>query len=152
MGTAQYDEATRQRALRLYYEAIAEDGTTKSGTRRKIGGILGIKPTPFHNWICKAEAAGGEATTQTEQEKDTELNQLRRGNEQLKQANEIVKLASAFRPSAARPQTKIIVDFCMSTGTYFLLSGCVRLSRTKSTKSPLVPITATLAADLGPQT
>lgn len=88
----------RQRALWLYYEVAAEDGATKSGTRRKIGGILDIKPVTLHNWIRKAEAAEVEATTQAEQEKDAELNQLRRENKQLKQANEIVKLASDFSP------------------------------------------------------
>lgn len=49
MSTAQYDVATRERALRLYYEAVAEDGAPKSGTRRKTGGMLDIKPTSLHN-------------------------------------------------------------------------------------------------------
>ncbi|MDK8846465.1 transposase [Corynebacterium sp. MSK297] len=88
----------RQRALRLYYEVVAEDGATKSGTHRKIGRMLDIKPVTLHNWIRKAEAAEVEATTQAEQEKDAELNQLRRENKQLKQTNEGVKLASDFSP------------------------------------------------------
>ena len=40
MTVAKYDQETRERALRLYYEAVAEDGATKSGARRKIGGML----------------------------------------------------------------------------------------------------------------
>lgn len=79
--------------------------------RRKTGGTLHIEPATLHNWIRKAGVTEVETTTQTEQEKDTELNQLRRENKQLKQANEIVKLASAFRPSRSRQQTKVIVAF-----------------------------------------
>lgn len=69
MSTAQYDEATRARVLGLYYEAVAEESTTKSAIRRKIGGMHDINPATLHNWISKAEAAEVEATTQTEQEK-----------------------------------------------------------------------------------
>ena len=96
MTTSKYDQATRERALRMYYETLAEDGATKAGSRRKIGGMLDIKPATLHNWIRKAEAEAQEGKTQTEKEKDAELAQLRKENRQLKEANEILKLASAF--------------------------------------------------------
>ena len=44
MAVAKYDQDTRERALRLYYEVVAEDGATNSGAHRKIGGMLDINP------------------------------------------------------------------------------------------------------------
>lgn len=49
-----------------------------------------------------AEAEQAAGTAQTEQEKDAELAQLRKENKQLKEANEILKLASAFSPRRSR--------------------------------------------------
>ncbi|MGV0412264.1 hypothetical protein [Corynebacterium marquesiae] len=49
MTVAKYDQETRERALRLYYETVAEDDATKSGARRKIGGMLDINPATLHN-------------------------------------------------------------------------------------------------------
>ena len=48
MPVAKYDQETRARAA-LYYETVAEDDATKSGARRKIGGMLDINPATLHN-------------------------------------------------------------------------------------------------------
>lgn len=105
MTVAKYDQETRERALRLYYEAVAKDGATKSGARRKIGGILDINPATLHNWIRKTFATNAQAMAESEQDKDAELAQLRKDNRQLKQANEILKLASAFFAQAECERT-----------------------------------------------
>ena len=98
MAVAKYDQDTRERALRLYYEVVAEDGATNSGAHRKIGGMLDINPATLHNWIHKALATNAQAMAKYKQDKNAELAQLRTDNHQLKEANEMLKLASAFSP------------------------------------------------------
>lgn len=98
MPAAKYDLETRERALRLYHDALKEEGATKSGTRMKIGAMLDIKPATLHNWIRKAEADNASQVSLSEAEKDVEFKRLRRENSQLKEAIEILNLASAFSP------------------------------------------------------
>lgn len=100
MTVAKYVQETREHALGLYYEAVAEDGATKSGVHRKIGGMLDITPATLHNWIRKAEATNAQAMAESEQEKDAELAQLRKDNRQLKEQTRSSKLASAFLAQA----------------------------------------------------
>ncbi|QPK80104.1 IS3 family transposase [Corynebacterium lizhenjunii] len=112
MGTMRFDQETKDRALRLYYEAVAEEGATKIGARRKIGGMLDINPATLNNWILKAEKEAAASSLAAEQDKDAEIARLRKEVKQLTEANEILRLASGFfRPGGARPQTKIVVEF-----------------------------------------
>lgn len=96
MTVAKYVQKTRERALGLYYEAVAEDGATTSGARRKIGGMLDITPATLHNWIREAEVTNAQAMAESEQEKDAELAQLRKDNRQLKEAHEILHVGLSF--------------------------------------------------------
>lgn len=96
MTVAKHVQETREHAVGLYYEAVAEDGATKSSARRKIGGMLDINPATPHNWIRKAEATNAQAMAESEQEKDAELTQLRKDNRQLKEANEILQVGLNF--------------------------------------------------------
>ncbi len=96
MGTMRFDQETKDRALRLYYEAVAEEGATKIGARRKIGGMLDINPATLNNWILKAEKEAAASSLAAEQDKDAEIARLRKEVKQLSEANEILRLASAF--------------------------------------------------------
>lgn len=52
----------------------------------------------LQSWICKVELNQAAARSVSEGEKDRELAALRKENAQLKEANEILRLASAFSP------------------------------------------------------
>lgn len=82
-----------------------EEGATKTGARAKVGGMLDIKPATLHNWIRKAKAAATVETTATQEVQAAELAKLRKENAQLKEANEILKLASASFAQAELDRT-----------------------------------------------
>ncbi|WP_373370047.1 transposase [Corynebacterium cystitidis] len=98
MATSAYDQETRDRAVRMYFTALEEGASSKAAALRDVAGKTGIKETTLRNWARKAETANQEAVELSDTEKDAELEKLRRENKQLKDANEILKLASAFSP------------------------------------------------------
>ncbi|KAB3520970.1 hypothetical protein GC425_06990 [Corynebacterium sp. zg254] len=100
MGTMRFDQETKDRALRLYYEALAEDGAMKIGARHKIGGTFDINPATLNNWILKAGMEAAVSSCAAERDKDAEIARLCQENKQLTEANEILRLASAFSPQA----------------------------------------------------
>ncbi len=66
-----------------------------------IGPMVDVHPETLRVWILKAKAsdaapAGRPASTPVPSIEREELERLRRENRELKQANEILKLASAF--------------------------------------------------------
>ena len=67
MTVAKHVQETRERAVGLYYEAVAEDGATKSGARQKIGGIFDINPATLHKWIRKTKATTAQAMAKSQQ-------------------------------------------------------------------------------------
>ena len=55
-----------------------------------------IKTSTIRNWVRTEEKKVDAAVEQSDAEKDAELITLRKENARLKEANEILKLASAF--------------------------------------------------------
>lgn len=96
MFTQKYDDETKQRAIRLYDEALTEAGTTKIGARRKIGAMLDINEATIHNWLHKRDKENREKAQFNDAETCAEMKRLREEVRQLKEANEILRLASAF--------------------------------------------------------
>lgn len=96
MATSAYDQETRDRAVRMYFGILAEGAPSKAAALREVEAKTGIKATTLRNWARKAETANQEAVELSDAEKDAELQQLRKEVRQLKEANEILKLASAF--------------------------------------------------------
>ncbi|WP_257161597.1 transposase [Corynebacterium cystitidis] len=84
--------------MRVYFTALEEGATSKAAALRDVSGKTGIKETTLRNWARKAENTQKEADQVSEADEDAELKKLRRENQQLKEANEILKLASAFSP------------------------------------------------------
>ncbi|WP_257161743.1 transposase [Corynebacterium cystitidis] len=101
MATSAYDQETRDRAVRMYFTALEEGASPKAAALRDVAGKTGIKETTLRNWARKAETANQEAVELSDAEKDAELQQLRKEVRQLKEANEILKLASAFFAQAS---------------------------------------------------
>lgn len=96
MAISPYDQETRQRAVRLYFEELAGGASSKAAALRAVEAVIGIKTSTIGNWVRAEENRVDVAVEQSEAEKDAELAALRKENARLKEANEILKLASAF--------------------------------------------------------
>lgn len=95
MAISPYDQETRQRAVRLYFEELADGASSKAAALRAVEAVIGIKTSTIRNWV-RTEEKKVDAVEQSDAEKDAELITLRKENARLKEANEILKLASAF--------------------------------------------------------
>lgn len=94
-----YPPEVREKALRLALERLDEYGSAYAAAHA-IGPMVDVHPETLRVWIVKAlkqhtspaaPAVGELAATER-----AELDRLRKENRELKQANEILKLASAF--------------------------------------------------------
>lgn len=98
-----FDPETRERAVRMYQDRIAEFGDSKRGARRHVGELLGINEATLRNWIEDRHGSGRAAAGAvmfSVGDKDAELAALRREVAELRRANEILKTASAFFAAA----------------------------------------------------
>ena len=96
MAISPYDQETRQRAVRLYFEELDDGASSKAAALRAVEAVIGIKTSTIRNWVRAEEKKVDVAVEQSDAEKDAELAALRKENARLKEANEILKLASAF--------------------------------------------------------
>ena len=56
MPVTTYDDETHNRMVRMHFEHLDTDGDSNSATRRKVGGLLGIKESTLRNWVRKAQS------------------------------------------------------------------------------------------------
>lgn len=94
-----FDEASRQRALGMYRDRLAE-GDSKLRARKHVGALLDINPATLRNWVEKDDPTSPAGGGGSETDPATELSRLRRENAELRRANEILKTASAFFAAA----------------------------------------------------
>jgi transposase len=93
-----FDPETRERAVRMYHDHLAEHGGAKLAAREHVGALLDINQATLRNWIEKDKPIV--TTRGTTSEQDAELAALRMENAELRRANEILKTASAFFAAA----------------------------------------------------
>ena len=74
----------------------ADGASSKAAALRAVEAVIGIKTSTIRNWVRAEEKKVDVAVEQSDGEKDAELAALRKENARLKEANEILKLASAF--------------------------------------------------------
>lgn len=99
MAISPYDQETRQRAVRLYFEELADGAESKAAALRAVEAVIGIKTSTIRNWVRVEEKKTVVAVEQSDAEKDAELAALRKENARLKEANEIGETGlSFFRP------------------------------------------------------
>jgi transposase len=92
-----FDDETRARAVRMYQDHLRDQGGSKIGARKHVGGLLDIRPATLRNWVeAEERAVSGIARVGDEIVDVEEVKRLRRENAQLRRANEILKTASAF--------------------------------------------------------
>ena len=94
-----YPQELRDRAIRLARES--------DRPLAHIARDLGIHPEALRTWCRQDEADRGERTEQLSTAEREELKRLRAENRELRQANEILKAASAiFAQGLDRPRTR----------------------------------------------
>ena len=92
--TPTYTAEFRERGVRLYREHRS-DYTSDNAAYRVIASKLGCSHDTLRAWCLQAARDAGERAGLTTDER-ARLKQLERENRQLRQANEILKKASAY--------------------------------------------------------
>jgi len=92
--TPAYPAELRERGVRLFRENRSEYGSDNAAYRA-IAPKLGCSPDSLRVWCQQAERDAGERAGLTSAEKDR-IKELEREVRELRQANEILKKASAY--------------------------------------------------------
>ena len=90
----QFTQADRERAVRLVFEQ-RKGHPSMWATIESIAPMIGCVPQTLHDWVRKHEVEHGMRDGVTQAERDR-LKALEREVKELRRANEILKLASAF--------------------------------------------------------
>ncbi len=94
-----YSPEFRERAVRLAIEH-RDEYQSEAATLTAIAGKLGCSPDSLRVWMRQVQRDGGERPGQTTAEK-ARIKELESEVRQLRQANEILKKASAYFAQAA---------------------------------------------------
>lgn len=89
-----YSPEFRERAVRLLLEH-RDEYPSEAAALTAIAGKLGCSPDSLRVWVRQAQRDGGERPGQTTADR-ARIKELERENRELRQANEILKKASAY--------------------------------------------------------
>ncbi|WP_122974993.1 IS3 family transposase [Comamonas thiooxydans] len=106
----QFSPEVRERAVRMVLEHRGEYPSLWAAID-SIAPKIGCVPQTLHTWVKRVEVDSGvrEGVSTSELQR---LKELERENKELRKANEILKLASAFfRPGGARPPSEALKGF-----------------------------------------
>jgi len=88
-----FDLETRERAVRMYLDRLAEHGGSKREARRRVGALLDINEASIRNWVEAGERTAGVRPGVSRQTDSEEVRSLKRRVAELERANEILKTA-----------------------------------------------------------
>ena len=91
---SRYSPEVRERAVRMVWEHESEHASQWAAVR-SIAGKMGCTAETLRKWVRQAERDQGRRPGLTTDEK-ARLKDLERENRELKRANEILRLASAY--------------------------------------------------------
>lgn len=110
-----YPPELRDRAVRMVEELCRERGS-RYGVIAEVARKLGIGDMSLRNWVKQSQIdAGVKPGTTTED--SVRIKELERENRELRRANEILKLASAFFARELDPQPRRQSSSSTPTGT-----------------------------------
>ena len=91
---ARYSPEVRERAVRMVREH-AKDHASQWAAIASIASKIGCTAQTLHNWVAQADRDRGERAGLTTDERER-MKTLERENRELRQANEILRKASAY--------------------------------------------------------
>ena len=94
MTKQKYSKEVRERAVRMVREH-QPDHPSEWATIQSVAAKLGCTPQTLHNWLRKAQVESDQREGLTISERDR-MKALERENRELRQANEILRKASAY--------------------------------------------------------
>ena len=89
-----YSPEVRERAVRMVLENL-KDYPSEWAAIESIAPKIGCVPQTLHGWVRKYQTDNGQRPGQTTEERDR-IKALERENRELRKANEILRLASAY--------------------------------------------------------
>ena len=89
-----YSPEVRERAVRMVLENL-KDYPSEWAAIESIAPKIGCVPQTLHGWVRKHQTDNGQRPGQTTEERDR-IKALERENRELRKANEILRLASAY--------------------------------------------------------
>jgi transposase-like protein len=92
--STKYSPEVRERAVRMVFESRSEYGSQWAAIE-SIAPKIGCTAETLRNWVRRYERDTGQRDGMTTAEA-TRIKELERENRELKKANEILRLASAF--------------------------------------------------------
>src|SRR6056297_2134490 len=104
-----FSTEVRARAVRMVLENEA-DYKSRSQAVASIAEKFGCSSATLRDWVNRQAVEDGDRDGLTQSERE-ELKALQRENRELKQANEILRKASAFFAAAPRPPTQEMIMF-----------------------------------------
>lgn len=99
-----YSPEVRERAVRLVTEQ-AEQYESEWAAIKSVAGKIGCTAETLRTWLRQSERDQGERPGLTTSERER-LKQLEKENRELKRANEILRLASAYFAKAELDRTQ----------------------------------------------
>ena len=142
-----YLPETRERAVRM---VLANEGghADRAAAIRAIAPKIGCSRESLRRWVIQAEIDGGARDGMTREERDR-IKALERENRELRQANEILRKASAYfaqaeldRPFRRRSRSSMII--ALSTGSSRSAGFC------RSPRRRITPISPPVVTPRGP--
>jgi transposase-like protein len=91
---ASYSPEVRERAVRLVLDGAGEHRTQWAAIN-SVAAKIGCTTEPLRNWVRQAERDGGQRSGPTSAERER-IKSLEREVRELRQANEILRKASAY--------------------------------------------------------
>ncbi|MDH5859292.1 IS3 family transposase [Lampropedia aestuarii] len=105
-----YSPEVRERAVRMVLENL-KDYPSEWAAIESIAPKIGCVPQTLHGWVRKHQTDSGHRPGHTTEERER-IKALERENRELRKANEILRLASAyFCPGGARPPQQVLNAF-----------------------------------------
>jgi transposase-like protein len=92
--TTTYSPEVRERAVRMVLENV-NDYPSEWAAIESIAPKIGCVPQTLHSWVRKYQTDLGRRPGQTTEERER-IKALERENRELRKANEILRLASAY--------------------------------------------------------